>query len=69
MKKIQDTKAFKAMSATRQHIALKKSSRNRINNNVGIVKTIGLERWEEVAAGLPEHWKAIVRELAGLYLE
>ncbi|HLS12206.1 MAG TPA: hypothetical protein VK050_08590 [Flavobacteriaceae bacterium] len=62
--KIQETKAFKAMNATRQHIALLKSNRNRINNNVGIAKTIGLERWKEVATGLPEHWKAIVRELA-----
>lgn len=62
--KIEDTQAYKRMNDTQQRVTLMRSSIQRISNNVGILKTIGLDRWEKVSTGLPNRWKSIVKEIA-----
>lgn len=64
--KIQDTEAYKKMDAIQQKVTLMTNSRKQIYDNVEILKTIGLELWEQ-RNNLPvNRWKNIVKELAAV---
>lgn len=62
--KIQDTQAFRNMDIIQQKITMMHQNRKTITDSALLLQGIGLERWEKLSTGLPDHWKNIVKELA-----
>ena len=59
---IQDTKAFGKLEPFQQGLINKRINRLQIEDAIVTARNIGYYNWEKIT-GLPEHWKAIVKEI------